>query len=279
MAEPLWDGAWVADELGVRLRGEGLRDLVGLALRRNPRRAHLLVSHVLGKHVPVEPSRLFAAAADLAARVRAAAGGPFAVLGYAETATGLGHAVAAALGSDAYLHSTRRPVADVAHYGAFEEEHSHATSHLLLADRPGPLDAPALVLVDDELSTGRTVRNTIAGLRRTVTHERYLAAALVDVTGGSAGTPSVALASGTIELPPDVLARAAELIARVAEPPVATVPRGKVVAVEAAWPAGVREGGRHGFGRTDEYRARAAAGAVAERLGGEPDREPELAKT
>ena len=36
----------------------GLRspsDLVGLALRRNPRRAHLLVSPVLGKHVPADP--------------------------------------------------------------------------------------------------------------------------------------------------------------------------------------------------------------------------------
>src|SRR4029079_16711836 len=32
-----------------------LSDLVGLAVRRNPRRAHLLVSRVLGKHVPADP--------------------------------------------------------------------------------------------------------------------------------------------------------------------------------------------------------------------------------
>ncbi|MBX6769793.1 MAG: phosphoribosyltransferase domain-containing protein, partial [Actinomadura rubrobrunea] len=55
---PVWPGEWVAARLGVRLvdgerpAGVGLADLVGLAVRRNPRRAHLLVSTVLGKHVP-----------------------------------------------------------------------------------------------------------------------------------------------------------------------------------------------------------------------------------
>lgn len=53
--------AWVESRLGVRLVdgprpvGAGLADLVGLAVRRNPRRAHLLVSAVLGKHVPTDP--------------------------------------------------------------------------------------------------------------------------------------------------------------------------------------------------------------------------------
>ena len=34
-----------------------LPELLGLALRRNPKRAHLLVSNVLGKHVPQRPAR------------------------------------------------------------------------------------------------------------------------------------------------------------------------------------------------------------------------------
>lgn len=34
-----WPGQWVADRLGVALHGDGLRDLLGLALRRNPKRA------------------------------------------------------------------------------------------------------------------------------------------------------------------------------------------------------------------------------------------------
>ncbi|TAM93158.1 MAG: phosphoribosyltransferase, partial [Jatrophihabitans sp.] len=174
----VWDGAWVSENLGVRLEGSGLPALVGLALRDNPRRAHLLVSHVLGKHIPVEPHRVLGAARALAERVRALRPGPYAVLGYAETATGLGHGVASALGSDDYLHSTRRPVAGLAPWRGFEEEHSHATGHLLLPDRADPLAAPTVVLVDDELSTGRTVANTVRALPAGAA---YLAAALVDV--------------------------------------------------------------------------------------------------
>ncbi|HEY4422354.1 MAG TPA: phosphoribosyltransferase domain-containing protein, partial [Pseudonocardia sp.] len=48
-----------AERLGIRLRpvGPGVDPtvLLGLALRRNPRRAQLLVSRVLGKHVPADP--------------------------------------------------------------------------------------------------------------------------------------------------------------------------------------------------------------------------------
>ncbi|MEO6881768.1 MAG: phosphoribosyltransferase domain-containing protein, partial [Mycobacteriaceae bacterium] len=47
------------------VHGDGVRDLVGLALRRNPRRAHLLVSSVLGKHVPADPHRVVAAGHEL----------------------------------------------------------------------------------------------------------------------------------------------------------------------------------------------------------------------
>ncbi len=49
----VWSGSWVAERLGVALEGDGeLQGLLGLALRRNPKRAHLLVSNVLGKPVP-----------------------------------------------------------------------------------------------------------------------------------------------------------------------------------------------------------------------------------
>ncbi|GMA88388.1 hypothetical protein GCM10025868_36380 [Angustibacter aerolatus] len=210
-----WSGTWVQQRLGVqahdasvpdavgvgdggpRAAGDepappGLHDLVGLALRRNPRRAHLLVSTVLGKHVPTDPSLVLGAGlllgervadllagadgADLrplaaglasalhgdrgadavvaACRARSAARGPAAagtlVLGYAETATGLGHAVATALGATV-LHSTRRAVPGAASGPGFEEEHSHATSHLLLPADPALLHGSGpLVLVDDE---------------------------------------------------------------------------------------------------------------------------------
>ncbi len=56
-----WAGDWVAGRLDVDVRTTSaagdlqVRDLVGLAVRVNPRRVHLLVSAVLGKHVPVDP--------------------------------------------------------------------------------------------------------------------------------------------------------------------------------------------------------------------------------
>ncbi len=80
---------------------------------------------------------------ELGRRVRRLLGedaaGRAVVLGYAETATGLGHSVADGLGTAPYLHSTRRPVAGVATAGGFEESHSHATSHLLLPEDPALL--------------------------------------------------------------------------------------------------------------------------------------------
>ena len=76
-----WSGTWVAERLRVRLRttdapnGMMLTDLVGLAVRRNPRRAQLLVSSVLGKHVPTDPRLVTDAAQRLGAKARAAVTG------------------------------------------------------------------------------------------------------------------------------------------------------------------------------------------------------------
>ncbi|MET9416816.1 phosphoribosyltransferase [Streptomyces klenkii] len=228
----VWSGAWVAERLGVSLDGDArLPGLLGLALRRNPKRAHLLVSNVLGKHVPAAPAVVYEAGAGLGRRVRKLLGDAEAaravVLGYAETATGLGHAVADGLGLAPYLHSTRRAVAGVAAVGGFEEEHSHATSHLLLPEDPGFFagDGP-LVLVDDEFSTGRTVLNTIAALHAGFPRERYVVVALVDMRSGEdrerlerfaeelgARVDLVALASGAVRLPEGVLERGQELVA------------------------------------------------------------------
>ncbi|MFD8655825.1 phosphoribosyltransferase domain-containing protein, partial [Streptomyces mirabilis] len=71
MKNVVWTGTWVAERLGVELVGdERLSDLLGLALRRNPRRAHLLVSNVLGKHVPQSPSVVYGHGFALGRRVR-----------------------------------------------------------------------------------------------------------------------------------------------------------------------------------------------------------------
>lgn len=234
--DTVWSGTWVADRLGVSLQEGGdpaaprLDALLGLALRRNPKRAHLLVSRVLGKHVPQSPEAVYAAGYGLGERVRALLGDGAAaaavVLGYAETATGLGHCVADGLALAPYLHSTRRPVPGVEPAGGFEEAHSHATSHLLLPEDPELLAGGGpLVLVDDEFSTGNTVLNTIADLHARHPRGHYVVVALVDMRspadrdrltafaeGLGARIDLVALARGTVSLPEGVLAKGQALV-------------------------------------------------------------------
>ncbi|WP_367323472.1 phosphoribosyltransferase [Streptomyces sp. HUAS ZL42] len=282
----VWSGTWVSERLGLELVGDDkLVDLLGLALRRNPRRAHLLVSNVLGKHVPQSPTVVYGYGFALGRRVRELLGaeeaGAAVVLGYAETATGLGHSVADGLGLAPYLHSTRRPVSGVAPAGGFEESHSHATSHLLLPEDPALLvgDGP-LVLVDDEFSTGNTVLNTIRELHERYPRKRYVVVALVDMRSAAdagrladfareigARVDLVAAASGTVALPEGVLEKGQALVAR-HESPTASEQRsyGRIERVELCWPAGLPDGGRHGFTPRHRMRLESALPAMAARL-------------
>ncbi|MEE1837060.1 phosphoribosyltransferase [Streptomyces sp. SP17KL33] len=288
----VWSGAWVRERLGVELVGdEELTELLGLALRRNPKRAHLLVSNVLGKHVPQSPAVVYGYGFALGRRVRELLGEDGAraavVLGYAETATGLGHSVADGVGEAPYLHSTRRPVEGVAQAGGFEESHSHATSHLLLPEDPALLAGPGpLVLVDDEFSTGNTVLNTIRALHERYPRERYVVVALVDMRSTAdqgrlaafareigARVDLVAAAKGTVRLPEGVLEKGQALVAEHeaaagvgtgADPARASV--AGVTRVELGWPAGVPDGGRHGFTPAHRARLERALPAMAARL-------------
>ncbi|SHF61433.1 phosphoribosyltransferase domain-containing protein [Streptoalloteichus hindustanus] len=281
-----WGGRWVSRHLGIALEPTGgvdPRTLVGLAVRRNPRRAHLLVSTVLGKYLPAPPRVVHGAAVALARRVREHLGArSTTVLGYAETATALGHVVADVLDAP-YAHSTRRSLSGAAPWACFDEPHSHAPAHHLLPAASDVLatDAP-LVLVDDELSTGTTVMNTITALHERCPRAHYLVAVLVDVRSAldqqrlcqrvaalGARLDVVALARGAIELPDDVLARAAALVARSEERvrvPAARHPRDALHRVELAWPVGVPESGRHGFLPEHRRRLAAALPALAERV-------------
>ncbi|WP_405819755.1 phosphoribosyltransferase [Streptomyces sp. NBC_00838] len=326
----VWSGSWVAERLGIELvGGDELRELLGLALRRNLKRAHLLVSNVLGKHVPQRPSVVHGVGVALGERVRDLLGDAVeqtVILGYAETATGLGHSVADGVARAPYLHSTRRPVPGVATAGGFEESHSHATSHLLLPENPALLagDGP-LVLVDDEFSTGNTVLNTIRDLHARYPRRWYVIVALVDMRSTAdqgrlaefaqeigARVDLVAMASGTVTLPEGVLARGRALVAEheagsltgtesgmglgsvsgsgdgagvgtgtgvgapsPQPPPLPTTPApasrpetavGDIVRVSLGWPAGLPDGGRHGFTPAHRARLEAAAPGMAARL-------------
>ncbi|MDF2642732.1 MAG: hypothetical protein K0R45_2005 [Pseudomonas sp.] len=169
--------------------------LFGFAERRNPKRAFLFVSRVLGRHIPVRPSVMLKSFEDLARKIPADLPGPVLIIGMAETAVGLGAGVHRAYNqtrSDAlYLVSTRHPTGSEL-FARFEEEHSHASAHLLHlptdpALREMMLSARSLVLVDDEASTGKTFINlhralVEAGLNKL---ERVVTCVLTDWSAGS----------------------------------------------------------------------------------------------
>lgn len=168
-----------------------LDSLCDFAVRRNPKRAFLVVSKVLGRHIPAAPALMRASMRDLAAEVPELPG-PTLVVGLAETAVCLGQGVYEELArrpgfTGLSLHSTRQ-VLDHPLLCRFEEPHSHASAHLIY--RPKGIDLAAfrnLVLVDDEISTGTTLVNLAAAL---IEHlpgvERIVTAALTDWSGEGA---------------------------------------------------------------------------------------------
>ena len=123
-------------ELRVFHHGEEneLHALFDIAERRNPKRAFLFVSHVLGRHIPVSPATMRAVYQRLAVSFPADLAGPVLFVGMAETAVGLGAGVFDELRKRVdraiYLTSTRHPQ-EAELLCEFKEAHSHATDHLI----------------------------------------------------------------------------------------------------------------------------------------------------
>ncbi len=168
-------------------------DLFGFAERRNPKRAFIFVSKVLGRYVPVCPLVMRQTYVELAAQMPSALPGPVLVIGMAETAIGMGAGVHDALGRDdaLYLPTTRHPLNNnmLAH---FKEEHSHATHHLMHmptdpTHREMMQSAETLILVDDEATTGKTMHNLALALRaQGLRPARIICTFLTDWSAGKA---------------------------------------------------------------------------------------------
>ena len=148
--------------------GFSLDSLCGFACRKNPKRSFLFVSKVLGKHYPVLPSVAQNVNKVLASKVLEADVKNNALfIGFAETATGLGNGVydewvlKANATNSVFLHTTRYKVSGPVLFN-FEEEHSHATGHILYRPAHDTSAITSLVLIDDELTTGKTMANFIS---------------------------------------------------------------------------------------------------------------------
>ncbi|RYY09966.1 MAG: hypothetical protein EON55_17280, partial [Alphaproteobacteria bacterium] len=173
-------GAWSLDEL------------CDFAARENPKRGFLVVSKVLGRHFPVAPSTMRRSARDLAALIPTDLPGPVLVVGLAETAICLGQTIHEELRAQwrredvFFTHSTRQRI-DHPLLCRFEEPHSHASAHLIYRPEPAMLPSPkSLILIDDEISTGTTIRNladALVGVWPGV--ERIAVATLTDWSAGS----------------------------------------------------------------------------------------------
>ncbi|MFT7309923.1 MAG: hypothetical protein ACI853_000406 [Paracoccaceae bacterium] len=150
-------------------------DIFRIAERINPKRAFLFVSTVLGRHIPVEPSLHRAALQTLAQGVSGhLLNGPVFVMGFAETAVGIGAGIFDCLRlSDparemGYLTTTRFAPVDAGIWFSIEESHSHAVDHIILEPSAGVIKSghdATLVLVDDETTTGKTFAKLAAELR------------------------------------------------------------------------------------------------------------------
>jgi len=185
---------------------QDIDEYIGFAARDNAKRGFLFVSRVLGKHVPVTPSRMRKAHVALANSIDVSTGDSFVFVGMAETATGLGYGTFEAFQRSVpdvpalYVHTTRYWMDDDAL--TFEESHSHAPNlclHVALDPRVRAQQEAAnvLVLVDDELSTGRTFAHLVREYRlRYPAVEKVQVLTLCDFSGS--------LAADTIIDGPDV---------------------------------------------------------------------------
>lgn len=173
-----------------------------MAARINKKRSFLFVNNLLGKHIAVNPKIPLLVGNLLSMRYSEIVHGmkdprmeilanviqtgkginealvaielepiplpkPTTFIGFAETATALGHSVFSAFIKNAkYIHTTRENIQELSSLINFEEEHSHATSHRVYAtDHSFFYDESEVVLVDDEITTGNTAINIIRTLK------------------------------------------------------------------------------------------------------------------
>ena len=134
---------------------------------KNSKRSYLLVNPLQAKHIPVKPSDALNMMRTLGNKLKEKYPTASLVIGFAETATAIGAAVADTYGENCkYIHTTRENYPSEEKV-EFKEEHSHAVEQQLLTSNLKQYieETDAVILVDDELSTGKTLLNIIEVLK------------------------------------------------------------------------------------------------------------------
>jgi len=187
-----------------------IKELFGMAARINKKRSFLFVSKVLGKHIPVSPFKvmymgrllgeLYATKEYKMENELSKKTVSFEIedvkkellknkivlpennifIGFAETATALGHSVFETFENAKYIHTTRENINEEPIFD-FKEEHSHATDHKVFSqDKAFFENENPIVLVDDEITTGKTALNIIKEIHEKYPRQSYSILTLLD---------------------------------------------------------------------------------------------------
>ncbi|MFM2625832.1 phosphoribosyltransferase domain-containing protein [Vibrio owensii] len=155
-----------AGEINLHTKAEQelLDRIVSFGCRENPKRHFMLINKLLGRYTPTSPSVMRSTYNILAEKI--GSGKSTYVVSFAEAATGLGAGVADSLSNQQdepvyFQHTTRHEISYPIWF-TLDEKHSHAVDHIFY--RPSAetlediLSIRRLVVIDDEITTGRTIK-------------------------------------------------------------------------------------------------------------------------
>lgn len=156
----------------------------------NNKRSYLFVSKILGKHIPIKPSCLDQNCYELTSLWLAEFfcdeildyDGSILVIGFAETATAMGHHFFSNIkGNVYYLHSTRDKIEGLDPLFSINEDHSYITDHYFyLQDKTILEKAKNIVIIDDEITSGNTAHNLIKRIDEEYPGKNYSVACFLD---------------------------------------------------------------------------------------------------
>lgn len=167
-----------------------LNDLIIMGKRiNNNKRNFLFISKVLGKHIEAKPRvckeiglKLTRLIFDKEEKEKSYKNNEkICVIGFAETATGLGMAVASYIKNCYYITTTRECITELKSIFKFEEEHSHATTHKCFPlDKNKLINSEKIILVDDEITTGKSMINIIKELKKVTNAKKIIILSILD---------------------------------------------------------------------------------------------------